>query len=168
MGKDSFFIRAKAVMPAAAFVEQEIDLGSFVNLGVSKSTILRIHAIEVQIADASDPEKGPYLDDGTLNVGWDLCTQQQTTLVPLSDKSVIASGRYMISENVRVLFDSVGKDMMPQTWTNGYLVAVDTLYLNVDADDSSSAGDYNVCIVMECTLETATQATSTALALSQQ
>jgi len=165
---DSFFIRAHATQTASAYVEQEIDLGSFVNLGISKSTVLRIHAIEVQIADSSEPYKGPFNNGTTMNIGWDLTTQQQTALVPLSDKSVICSGRYMVSDQTVIDFDSDRKDGMPQTWQNGYLVAVDSLYLNTQADSTSTNGDYQVAIVLECTLENATQANSTALALSQQ
>ena len=165
---DAFFIRAKLDQAGATFVKQEIDLGSFVNLGVSKSTVLRIHAIEVQIADKDAPELGPYTSGTTMNIGWDLTTQEQSTLVHLNDKSVIASGRYMVAESTNVDFDSTFKDMMPQAWRNGYLVAVGSLWLSSDADQSSTNGAYNICIVMECTLENATQATSTALALSQQ
>jgi len=90
--------------------------------------------------------KGPYTNGATLNIGWDLTTQKQTTLVTLANKSVVASGRYK----------------------NGYLIAVDSLWLASDADAASTNDDYTICIVMECTLENATQASSTALALSQQ
>jgi len=165
---DAFFIRAKLTQTGSSFVDTEIDLGSFVNLGISKSTVLRVHAIEVQIQDVTDPMKGPYTNGATLNIGWDLTTQKQTTLVTLANKSVVASGRYMISESTNVDFDSVSKDQMPQTWKNGYLIAVDSLWLASDADAASTNDDYTICIVMECTLENATQASSTALALSQQ
>jgi len=58
-------------------------------------------------------------------------------------------------------------DNAPQLWTNGYLVAVDTIYLGGQA----SAGffeDVYVTLVMECTVETMTQAAAMALSLSQQ
>jgi len=169
MGKsDSFFIRAELQQTGASFVDKEIDLGSFVNLGIAKSTVLRIHAIEVQISDDDAPEKGPFTSGATMNIGWDLTTQQQTTLVTLADKSVVASGRYMVAETTNIDYDSMIKDQMPQTWINGYLIAVDSLWLSSDADQSSTGAAYNISIVMECTLENATQATSTALALSQQ
>jgi hypothetical protein len=74
----------------------------------------------------------------------------------------------MISESTNVDYDSTVKDQMPQTWRNGYLIAVDSLWLASDADATSTGADYNISIVMECTLENATQASSTALALSQQ
>jgi hypothetical protein len=165
---DSFFIRAKVEQTAAGYVTEKIDLGSFVNLGPKSSTLLRIHNISVQIADESEPFKGPFTNGATLNIGWDLTTQEQTALLPLSNKSVVASGRYMVSDQTVIDFDSSHKDLMPQTWTNGYLVGVDALYLNSQADSTSTNTDYFVSIVLECTTETATQASATALALSQQ
>ena len=165
---DAFFIRAQVKQTAAAYLSQTIDLGSFVNIGPKSSTLLRIHSVSVQIADSSEPYKGPYTNGATLNVGWDLTTQEQTVLVPLSDKSVVASGRYMISDQTVIDFDSHNKDLMPQTWDNGYLIGVDSLYLNTQADADSTLGTYIISVVLECTTETATQASSTALALSQQ
>jgi len=168
---DAFFIRAKVEQTAAAYVSQTIDLGSFVNIGPKSSTLLRVHSVSVQIADESEPFKGPYTSNATLNIGWDLTTQEQTALVPLSNKAVVASGRYMVTESAAstdIINDSDFKDLMPQTWANGYLIGVDSLYLNSQADSASTNGDYFVSIVLECTTETATQASSTALALSQQ
>jgi len=165
---ENFFIRANVVQTGSGFETQEIDLGSYVNLGVSSSTLLRIHAIEVQIQDQNAPYSGPYTSGATLNIGWDLTTAQQTLLVPLSNNSVIASGRYMIAENTTVVMDSVSKDMMPQTFRNGYLVGVDSLYLSTQADASSTAGTYEISILLEVTMEKATQANAASLALSQQ
>ena len=59
-------------------------------------------------------------------------------------------------------------DINPQHWRNGYLVAVDNLYFAIDDTGTFSSGPINVSIVLECTLETAPQASSTALALRQQ
>lgn len=165
---DAFFLRAKILQTGSSYVSQEIDLGAFVNLGVSKSTLLRIHAVEVQIADDNEPFKGPFNNGTTMNIGWDLTTQEHTALVSLADKSVVCSGRYMISDQTVIDFDSATKDMMPQSWRNGYLIGVDSLWLNTEADTASTNGDYNVAVCLECTLETATQAGATGLALSQQ
>ena len=165
---ESFFIRASVKQTAAAYVSQEIDLGAFVSLGRAKSTLLRIHAIEIQIQDDNEPYKGPYVNGATMNVGWDLTTQEHTALQLLSDKSVIASGRYMVSESTNIDFDSTEKDAMPQVWVNGYLIGVDSLWLNTQADATSTNADYHVSVVLECSLETATQAGATSLALSQQ
>ena len=61
---DSFFIRAKVTSSGVNYVQSEIDLGSFVNLGVSKSTLLRIHNVEPQYLDNSDPSAMIYYDGG--------------------------------------------------------------------------------------------------------
>ena len=59
-------------------------------------------------------------------------------------------------------------DINPQEWRNGYLVAVDSMFLGAEIGGTVASGDAVVSVVLECTLETATQASSTALALSQQ
>lgn len=168
---DSFFIRASVLQTGASYTQQEIDLGSFVNLGTKSSTLLRIHNIAVQIADENAEMKGPIAAGSIMNVGWNLTTQSQTDLVHAFDKAVIASGRYEVSAKataVDAFFAQDTRDVMPQDWTNGYLVGVDSLYLATESDQTSDNGSYYVSIVMECTLENATQASATALALSQQ
>ena len=108
-----------------------------------------------------------------MNVGWNLTTQSQTDLVHAFDKSVVASGRYEIATNAAPnqsggMFAQDTRDVMPQDWKQGYLVGVDSLFLSTEADQASDNGSYYISIVMECTLENATQASATALALSQQ
>lgn len=169
---DSFFIRATVTQPAGetSIKTQEIDLGSYVNLGVSKSTLLRVHNVEWQISDSSDPMSGPSKSGAITNIGAQVVTQQQTDLVTLADKSLVASWRYQVARTSTAgnLFISDTPDVGPQDWTNGYLIGVDTLFLQLRSDNTVDAGDYQVSICMECTLENATQANSVALALSQQ
>lgn len=168
---DSFFLRAKVEQTGASFVEEEIDLGSFVNFGSKTSQLLRIHNIAVQIANKTDEMKGPVANGAILNVGWNLTTQTQTDLVHAFDKSVVASGRYEVSYQTGSgahFFAQDTRDVMPQDWKNGYLIGVDSMYLSTEADQASDGGDYYVTIIMECTLESASQANATALALSQQ
>ena len=168
---DSFFIRASVLQTGASYTQAEIDLGSFVNLGTKSSTLLRIHNLAVQIADENAEMKGPIAAGSVMNVGWNLTTQSQTDLVHAFDKSVIASGRYEIaagSTAANDFFAQDTRDVMPQDWTKGYLVGVDSLFLSTESDQTSDNGSYYVSIVMECTLESATQANATALALSQQ
>ena len=60
-------------------------------------------------------------------------------------------------------------DNLPQLWTNGYLIAVETIYLGGEASTGWVASeDMTISIVMECTVETATKDAALALALSQQ
>ena len=59
-------------------------------------------------------------------------------------------------------------DVGPQSWKDGYLIGVDTMYLGADVGGTVTSGDMNIAIILSCTLENATQASSTALALSQQ
>ena len=167
---DTFFIRAKVNQAGSSYTSEEIDLGSYVNLGVKQSTLLAIKSIQVQITDENLRYQGPYTTGAVLNVGWDLTTQAQTDLVDLDDKSVVASGRYEIATDASSVptWSQDVRDLMPQDFAESYLVGVDTLYLNTNADSASSAGAYNISICMECELVQATQSNAVALALSQQ
>ena len=71
------------------------------------------------------------------------------------------------SDGTSATLDAESFDNAPQLWTNGYLVAVDTIYLGGEAS-AGFAEDVYITLVMECTVETMTQAAAMALALSQQ
>ena len=169
---DSFFIRAQVTSSGVTYTQSEIDLGSFVNLGVTKSTLLRVHNIEPQYLDSTDPSAMIYYDGGIPGgmLRWQLTTQSQSTLVGSDDKAFVSGGCYSQASTTGVLVQNADMtaDANPQEWKNGYLVGVDSLYLAVDSSATWDSGDIDVNIVMECTLETATQASATALALSQQ
>ena len=161
---DSFFIRASVDSDGVTYVQSEIDLGSFVNLGVSKSTILRIHNVAVSYFD-QNLLTAPILKDADAKVSWQLTTQSQSDIVLPTNKSVVSSGSLVIKTGIT---PSQDYDMAPQDWTNGYLVGTDSMFLGIDLSTTFDSGNVTVPIVMECTLENATQANSVALALSQQ
>jgi hypothetical protein len=169
---DSFFIRAKVTVSGVTFNQTEIDLGSFVNLGVSKSTLLRLHNIEAQYTDNSDKSAMIYYDGGIPGglVRWQLTTQTYSAMVDSSYKSFVAGGAYSQASTTGVLVQNADQtaDANPKEWTNGYLLAVDSIFLGADSSATWDSGDIDVTVVLECTLENATQASSTALALSQQ
>ena len=175
---DSFFIRAGVTTNAGTYVQTEIDLGSFVNLGVSKSTLLKIHNISVQYADSDDVGDRISSDSGNM-IAFQLTTQTQSDLVYATDKSLVSSGALQMYNGViaedgsaaadyATAFVTQDMDVAPQAWTNGYLVGVDSMFLATKAVGAITSGNVTVSIVLECTLESATQANSVALALSQQ
>ena len=169
---DSFFIRATVTSNSTTYTQSEIDLGSFVNLGVKSSTLLRIHNIQAQYLDNSGYGAVIYYDGGIpgAQLNWQLTTQSQSALVNAADKSFIAGGNMRQSSTTGNLVQAADQtaDMNPVEWTKGYLVGVDALYFAADSSAVWDSGDIDVSIILECTLETATQASSTALALSQQ
>lgn len=167
---DMFFIRAEVNQPGASYQQQEIDLGAYVNLGVAKSTLLRVHAIEWMISDDNAPMSGPSEAGAIMNIGNQITTQEQTALVTLADKSLIASQRYEVARTSTAgsLFITDTRDVGPQSWEKGYLVGVDTLFLGTASDQAPGSGAYTVSCVLQCSLETATQSNAVALALSQQ
>lgn len=165
---DSFFIRATTLTNGTTYNQSAIDLGSYVD-ALGKS-VLRIHNISVQYGSPNQAYAGA-LDTSTSSC-FQLTTQSQTEMVTIANRSVISSGSLAIATGtmgagpdgcVTVLND--GLDVSPQDWTDGYLIAVEQLYLGVDQTFNHVD---NVSIVLECTVETMTQAAAMALALSQQ
>ena len=172
---DSFYIRLRVSSNGTTYAQTEGDLGSFVNLGVKSSTLLRIHNIQAQIADAGGPENPiSGVAGASTRIAWQLTTQTQSAMVFADDKSLISSGGVTMypGETSSGTFNTINSvedfDINVQDWRQGYLVGVDTIFAGVDMSGSPASGDVEVCLVLECTLESATQASATALALSQQ
>jgi len=161
---DSFFIRATVETDGLNFNQTSIDLGSFVDaLG---KTVLRIHNISVEYGTA-----GENVANGSANavsdINYQLTTQSQGALTDLSNRSLISSGQLTVSwdQTVALAVMSEKQNAAPQDWTNGYLIAVESIFLGVDQGVDLLS---QVSIVLECTVETMTAAASMALALSQQ
>jgi len=103
----------------------------------------------------------------TANVAFQLTTQSQSAMVPLTNRSVVSSGKLLLAstdvDTLALANDHL--DVGPQDFTDGYLIAVEQMYLGVDQAVNSVT---EISIVLECTVETMTQAAAMALALSQQ
>lgn len=167
---DSFFIRQTvSIGMDNTFRWDSIDLGAYVD-ALGKS-VLRIHNIAVAFTD--DSGRSPELDgsDAAAAAQFQLTTQEQSDIVVASNKSVIASGMINCArvKSGAGVADSTSEsyDNLPQLWTNGYLVAVDTIYLG-GAATSTFNENVSVTVTLECTVETMSQAAAMALALSQQ
>ncbi|HIB63548.1 MAG TPA: hypothetical protein EYO33_00100 [Phycisphaerales bacterium] len=172
---DSFFIRAQVNCgDSASFAQEEIDLGAYVD-ALGKS-VLRIHNIAVSFTDVGGTSA--TLDAGTAGgtamaaaAQFQLTTQSQTDTVTALNKSVVASG--MINcinlDNAAQVANVTSEsfDNAPQRWTNGYLIAVESMYLGGEASVGFNEDVY-CTVVMECTVESMSQAAAMALALSQQ
>jgi hypothetical protein len=90
-------------------------------------------------------------------------------MVDATDKSVISTGKIAGGNEAgaaTLQFVTEALDIAPQHWSNGYLVGVEQIYLGTDSLNNAFCD--NVSIVMECTVETLSQAAAMALALSQQ
>jgi len=167
---DSFFIRA-SVEPddSDAFVATSIDLGSYVD-ALGKS-VLRIHNVSASIT--TDTGLAPNMDAGTGGAcSWQLTTQDQVAMVLPANRAVVSSGSvwaFNADGASAVPATAYEADMLPQEWTNGYLIAVESLQLGARATSNwASSAKVTVSVVLECTVETLTQAAAMALALSQQ
>jgi hypothetical protein len=180
---DTFFLRAtvQANVTTEERQETEIDLGAYVNLGLKQSTLLRVHSVQQQIRD--NQGLVPTID-GASGAGvhrYAFCNSAITTkkyidaadpksMPLLSDDSTMYTCA-VIGENANTDVDngvySHDTDIAPQHMMAGYLVGVDSLYLYVAADDAFAEAVF-VDVILECSLESATQSNAVALALSQQ
>jgi hypothetical protein len=162
---DTFFIRASVDPALGVYEETVIDLGSFVN-ALSKD-VLRIHSVECRYPTPSlNATGGPALVTET----WQLTTQPQIGIVPLTNRSLIASGKLTASWNTAVVAGpdviSQEADIGPQDWATGYLVAVEQISFGGLRSAPFSPTAFE--IILECSSETMTVAAAMALALSQQ
>ena len=167
---ETFFLRAEVIVPAdESIVQTEIDLGSFVNIGKSSSTILKIWGVDVAYQDATGLT--PTVDASVAAfTAWTLSTQSGTTMVRLSDRSVVATGALnaynAVSSAGSPSYLSEANDINPRLFKEGYDVATDSLYLRGQADNAWNEAVY-ISVVLECEQIKATMANATALAISQ-
>jgi len=151
-------------------VQTTIDLGAYVD-ALGKS-VLRIHNIEYEWAqkDGSAPTMAANTASEAI---WQLTTQSQTAIVPLSNKSVIGKGQLWARNSdsaVNSPTQNYQDSHAPQHFTDGYLVAVEQIYLGgFGGADWTNTTDMLACnMVLECTVETLSQSAAMALSLSQQ
>jgi len=172
---DSFFIRASVALTGTTYETTSIDLGSYVD-ALGKS-VLRIHNVSASLqqgtASSGVPGLAPTMaNDQAGSASWQITTQDQLGLVIAANRAVVSSGSIMAGNrdgSPNPPAQAFENDMLPQVWTNGYLVAVESLQLGAQRTDDWTAGDIPTwSVVLECTVETMTQASAMALALSQQ
>jgi hypothetical protein len=161
---DSFFIRASVLTDTTNYNQSAIDLGAYVD-ALGKS-VLRIHNISVQYGTPMEVIGVPAAGN-TSSVAFQLTTQSQAAMVDLTNRSVVSSGKLIVaaSQDDELILINDQLDVGPQDFTDGYLIAVEQMYLGVDQRSTVTA---QVSVVLECTVETMTQAAAMALALSQQ
>jgi hypothetical protein len=167
---DTFFIRAtKDLGNTNAYHEKSIDLGSYVN--ALEKSVLRIKSVQVAYTDNTGRSNEIAASSNAV-AQFQLLTQSQDDIILPSNSSVVASGRVSVCN--RTAAQAIGGqvfhdlDIGPHTFgTEGYLVAVDEIYLG-GAASSAFVGDVYCSIILECQVETLTQSKAMALALSQQ
>tara|TARA_Y100001963_G_scaffold13460_1_gene16813 strand:- start:647 stop:1159 length:513 start_codon:yes stop_codon:yes gene_type:complete len=170
MAKNTFFIRA-LVTPgnSGTFVQSEIDLGSYTNLGSSKPEVLRIHNIRAAMTNSGG--EVPEMTSNTATTSsWQLTTQSKAGLVLMTDDAFVAGGRGAfrnpdLSDNAPT--QVMEEQVLPQDFTEGYLVAVPSLFLGATAGTDFTEG-VNYAIILECSTEALAKASAVSLAVSQQ
>lgn len=174
---ESFFIRGTVTLPGnGAFTQTQIDLSSYVS-ALGKS-IVRIRSIEGEFCQGDNgaiPNGAPFMEPDKASFAiWQLTTQSNAGLVSLDDRTTIGKGSLWCrnpdsgvggNPPTQVYSDS----HLPQHYSNGFLVAVEDIYLGAQAGaDWRDDTDLTFNIVLECEVLTMTQAAAMALSLSQQ
>ena len=178
--EDTFFIRG-SVTPDddATFTEVTIDLGSYVNVGDKKAVIMRILNVEGEwcagpaSTGATTPNGFPFMDaNGADGAVWQISTQTQTGIISLNDRSCVAKGQLWARNpdgSANPPATAYSDSHLPQHYSEGYLVAVDNLFLGAYAGTSwSETSDLTFNVQLEVSLEPVTASNAVALALSQQ
>ena len=173
--KESFFIRGTVTLNAAnTFAQSTIDLSSYVS-ALGKS-IVRIKSIEGEWAQGPNgniPNGVPTMaNDQAGYAVWQLTTQSNAGLVSLDDRTTIGKGALFarnpdaaVNPPTQVYSDS----HLPQHYSDGFLVAVEDIYLGGQrSDDWTAQDELTFNIVLECEVLTMSQSAAMALSLSQQ
>jgi len=173
--QESFFIRA-TVTPddSGTFVQTAVDLSSYVN-ALGKS-ILKIRAIEgewCQGPTGAIPNGAPKMDAGVSGEAvWQLTTQSNTGLVSLDDRTTIAKGMLWAhnQDGASAVPSNVYNDShLPQHYSDGFLVAVEEVYLGgLCGANWAATSNMTFNVVLECEVMTLTQSAAMALAPSHQ
>jgi hypothetical protein len=168
---ESFFIRASLnIGNTNTFTQRAVDLGSYVD--ALNQSILKVHRVDVAFTDSTGRSLSMAAADTAAVAQFQLTTQTQGDIVLPSDRSMVAAGKIeaytpSISTSPLAASSTNSFDIAPQLYTNGYLVATESLYLGGVAN-TGFAGNVYCSIVIECTVEKMSQSKAMALALSQQ
>jgi hypothetical protein len=168
---ESFFLRKTVnIGNTNSFAEIAMDLGAYVD--ALNQSVLKVHRADVAFTDNTGRSLSMAADNTAAVAQFQLTTQTQNDIVLPSDRSVIASGKieaYTPSTTTSPLAASSSNsfDIAPQLYTNGYLVATESIYLGGVAN-TGFAGAVYLSIVLECTVEKMSQSKAMALSLSQQ
>ena len=128
-------------------------MGSYVN--VLSKDILRLHNIQVEYGLPGENVDSVTMGANAQNeLAFQLTTQSQSGALKVTTDNSTA---------VVVMDDTMNASI--QEWTNGYLIAVESMFLGIRQGNPLLS---QVSIILECTSETMSQAAAMALSLSQQ
>jgi len=175
---DSFFIRASNTC-GNTFNEIPIDLGAYVSaLGKSVLKIKSVHYEWLCGPNAGSPQivggAPAMLPDEAGEALMQLTTQTQTGIVGIANKSVIAKAQLWArnpddAADGNAPSQTYNDSHSPQDYADSYIVAVETMYLGCfGGTEWTTKSDLTCNVMIECQVETLTQASAMALALSQQ
>jgi len=166
---NSFFVRVRLnAGDTSAFAQTELDIGSYTDLGSSSPELLRIHNIQTYMTNSAGLIP-TMTGDTASNAAWQLTTQSQAAMVLPDDRSFVAGGQASFrnpDSTDHPPSQDYSEQILAQDYTQGYLVAVPTLYLG-GIGGANFTQDVYFTIILECTTEKATKSNAVSLAVSQ-
>jgi len=171
MAKNTFLIRAQVKLSNSGdtYNQEEIDLGSYTNLGSSKPEVLRIHGAHMYFQDSlgAIPD---MTGDKAGELVWQITTSSQTATILANDDSFLLGGHAGLrnpDSSTNSPSQSFDQTLMPQDFTAGQVVAVPSLFLGGFMGSEFEVDGY-VTVILECSTEAMSKANAVALAISQQ
>jgi len=171
--KDSavFYLRKKVTSSGTSFVEESIDLSSFVDL--PKGKCLRVRQCWFQW---STDNYGPILGvdvsasgPAGASIGGQITTTTRTGFSSLAGKETIALNNLYayVDTNETIEFIAQDSGLNPVDFDDGYIVATDAIYFGVKGSTDTFAAALNMSVLMEVEVVTLNKDDAISLATSQ-
>jgi len=165
----TFFLRDTISTDGANFQSSATDISSFVN--VLEGEILRVKKIwwEWRSDDGSAILNSDVGVNNTSSAMASVSSESRTTVGAIRNSSVLSGNIIYVHGDSNGQIDMITNETSsnPADFDDGYLIATDALYLNVDQTVDSFAADVNVAVMMECEMVKLSLSDAQAVLVSQ-
>ena len=166
----TFFLRAVDITDGATMQSTSTDVSSFVN--VLDGELLRIKQIWWQWgSDGGGPVRGADLGASAgCSATASISTESRTTVGSMSSNDIVSQNTLYAHSDSGTNIDFIGNETSanPSDFDDGYLVATDAIFLNVNQGSGDTfANDIAVTAMMECEIVKLSLSDAQAVLVSQ-
>jgi len=165
----TFYLKDNVITDSGTFVDSTTDISSFVN--VLDGEVLRIKQIWWEWeTDAGGPVLGADLGTSKgCSAASSVSTQQRTTIGSLQNSSIVSINTLYAHSDSNTDIDMItnSTSVNPADFEDGFLVATDALYLNIDMSGDTFAGNIRANVMMECEIVKLSLSDAQAVLVSQ-
>jgi hypothetical protein len=165
----TFYLKDNVTTDTTTHVDSATDISSFVN--VLEGEVLRVKQIWWEWeTDGGGPVLGA--DVGTskgCSAFASVSTQQRSTVGSLQNSSVLSINTLYAHSDSNTDIDMItnSTSVNPADFDDGFLVATDALYLNIDMSADSFAANIRANVMMECEIVKLSLSDAQAVLVSQ-